>query len=102
VTASNLSAGGLGRLHDVMSGYVDRGTVPGLVSVVSRSGEPHVDAIGRTAFDGGADVTPATIFRISSMTKPITAVATLIPLEPGEWTRRFSTLRPRAGGFSCP
>jgi hypothetical protein len=25
-----------------------------------------------------------------------------LPSEPGEWTRRFSTLLPRAGGFSCP
>jgi CubicO group peptidase (beta-lactamase class C family) len=77
----DFSAVRLEGLHEVMSGYVDRGKVPGIVSVVSRRGETHVDAIGKTAFDGGADMTPETIFRISSMTKPVTAVATLVLLE---------------------
>jgi CubicO group peptidase (beta-lactamase class C family) len=69
------------RVHDVMSGYVGRGEVPGLVSLFARRGEVHVDAIGTQAVDGDAPVTPETIFRISSMTKPITAVAALILLE---------------------
>lgn len=49
----------LGRMHDVMAGYLDRGEVPGLVTLISRRGEVHFDAIGT-----GRD----TIFRISSMT----------------------------------
>ena len=69
------------RLHEVMAGHVDRGAAPGLVSVVSRRGEAHVDVIGVTAIDGGGAVGADTIFRISSMTKPITAVATMILLE---------------------
>jgi len=35
---------GLGRMHDVMAGYVERGDVPGIVTLVSRRGEVHVDA----------------------------------------------------------
>ena len=32
-----------------MAGYVERGTVPGLVTLVSRRGEVHVDVIGMKA-----------------------------------------------------
>jgi CubicO group peptidase (beta-lactamase class C family) len=55
-----------------MAGYVERGEVPGLVTLVSRCGETHVDAIGMAR---------DTIFRISSMTKPITAAAAMILVE---------------------
>jgi CubicO group peptidase (beta-lactamase class C family) len=81
MTTSGLSRNGLERLHDILAAHVERGAAPGLVSVVSRRGEVHVDVIGATAIDGGAPMQRDTIFRISSMTKPITAVATLILLE---------------------
>src|SRR5690349_921147 len=42
------------RMHDVMSGYVERGDLPGIVTLVSHRGEVHVDAIGRQSL-GGAD-----------------------------------------------
>jgi CubicO group peptidase (beta-lactamase class C family) len=71
----------LGRMHKVMAGYVERGTVPGLVTLVSRRGETHVDAIGTMAEGGSEPMTRDTIFRISSMTKPITAAATMILIE---------------------
>ncbi|MDQ1534558.1 MAG: hypothetical protein QOF28_2319 [Actinomycetota bacterium] len=64
-----------------MVGHVEAGHAPGLVSAVSRRGEAHVDVIGETAVDGGEPMQRDTIFRISSMTKPITAVATMILLE---------------------
>ena len=47
-----LSKARLGRMHDVMAGYVERGEVPGLVTLVSRRGEVHVDAIGTQALGG--------------------------------------------------
>ena len=81
MTSTPLSKDRLYRLHDVLAGHVEAGHAPGLVSVVSRHGEAHVDAIGRTALDGDTPVDADTIFRISSMTKPVTAVATLILLE---------------------
>lgn len=67
-----LSKARLDRMHDVMAGYVERGEVPGLVTLVSRCGETHVDAIG---------IPRDTIFRISSMTKPIAAAAAMILVE---------------------
>src|SRR5450759_231683 len=81
MSTAGLSKARLGRMHDVMAGYVERGEVPGLVTLVSRRGEVYVDAIGTQAI---ADPTPMrrdTIFRISSMTKPITAAATMILVE---------------------
>jgi Beta-lactamase class C and other penicillin binding proteins len=68
-------------MHDVMAGYVKRGEVPGVVTLVDRRGEVHVDAIGAAAFGDSEPIRPDTIFRISSMTKPVTAVATMILVE---------------------
>ena len=79
-TASGLSQSRLRSMHDVMAAYVDNGSMPGLVTLVSRHGEIHSDAIGQLSF-GGAPMQRDTIFRISSMTKPVTAVAAMILVE---------------------
>jgi CubicO group peptidase (beta-lactamase class C family) len=81
MSTGGLSKARLGRLHDVMAGYVERGAVPGLVTLVSRRGEVHVDAIGLKAVGGHDLIRRDTIFRIASMTKPITAAATMILVE---------------------
>jgi len=64
-----------------MTGYVKRGDLPGLVLLLSRRGEVHVDAIGTTAIDGRDPMRRDTIFRIASLTKPVVAVAALILVE---------------------
>jgi CubicO group peptidase (beta-lactamase class C family) len=71
----------LGHLHAVLDGHVGRGAVFGLVSLAARRGEVQVDTLGTTAVLGGHPVTEDSIFRISSMSKPVTAVATLLLLE---------------------
>src|SRR2546422_6093333 len=76
-----LSKARLGRMRDVMAGYVERGDVPGIVTLVSRHGEVHVDAIGMNAAGGRAPMRRDTIFRIASLTKPIAAAATMILVE---------------------
>ncbi len=81
MNTGGLSKARLGRMHDVMAGYVERGEMPGLVTLVSRRGEVHVDAIGMKAIEGLDPMRRDTIFRISSMTKPITAAATMILVE---------------------
>jgi len=81
MSTGGLSRARLARMHDVMTGYVERGEVPGLVTLVSRRGEAHVDAIGTRAIEDPAPMRRDTIFRISSMTKPITAAATMILVE---------------------
>lgn len=80
MSTGGLSAARLGRLHDVMASYVERGEIPGMVTLVSRRGDVHVDALGATAI--GADpMRRDTIFRIASMTKAITAAAAMILVE---------------------
>lgn len=81
MSAGGLSGKRLDRMHDVMAGYVSRGEVPGLVTLVSRRGEVQVNAIGTMTAGGSAPMQRDTIFRISSMTKPVTAVATMILVE---------------------
>lgn len=81
MSTAGLSKARLGRMHDVMAGYVERGDVPGIVTLVSRRGETHVDAISMKAVGGSDPIRRDTIFRIASMTKPITAAATMILVE---------------------
>ena len=76
-----LSEARLSRMHEVMAGHVERGYVPGLVTLIDRRGEVHVDAIGGLAFGSDAPMRRDTIFRIASLTKPITAAAAMILVE---------------------
>jgi CubicO group peptidase (beta-lactamase class C family) len=89
--SSGLSAIRLRRLHDVMAGHVEHGEVPGLVTCVCRRGEVHVDAIGTTAAGGRTPMKRDTLFRITSMTKPVTATAAMILVE--ECTLRLDETR---------
>jgi CubicO group peptidase (beta-lactamase class C family) len=80
VAIGGLSRARLKRMRDVMAAHVDNGSMPGLVALVSRHGDVHVEAIGKSAF-GGAAMEGDTIFRIASMTKPVAAVAAMILVE---------------------
>jgi CubicO group peptidase (beta-lactamase class C family) len=68
MSSGGLSEARLGRLHDVLAGYVERGSVPGVVALVSRRGEVHVHAIGVKALGEGEAMRRDALFRISSMT----------------------------------
>ncbi|MGH2618895.1 MAG: serine hydrolase domain-containing protein [Thermomicrobiales bacterium] len=71
----------LGQMREVMAGHVERGAVPGLVTLVSRRGEVHADAIGVMTIDGSDPMRRDTIFRLLSVGKPITAAAAMILVE---------------------
>ncbi len=71
------------RMRDALAGHVRRDGVPGLVFAVSRHGETHVDAIGTMTASGAEPVRRDTIFRISSMSKPVTAAATMLLVDAG-------------------
>ena len=71
----------LARMHETLQRHVDRGEVPGLVALVHRRGSEHVETIGTMAFDGNEPMRRDTIFRLASMTKPITAVGAMILVE---------------------
>ena len=81
MTDGGLAGGRLARMQDVMAGHVARGDVPGLVWLVARHGEVQSGVAGTLETGDGEPVRQDTIFRISSMTKPVTAVAALILVE---------------------
>src|SRR5215217_8873323 len=81
MSTGGLSTARLGCMHDVMAAYVENGVVPGVVTLVSRQGEVHVDAIGTKAFGGSDPMRRDTIFRVASVTKPIVAAAAMILVE---------------------
>lgn len=71
----------LDQMREVMASHVELGTIPGLVTLVSRRGQTQVAAIGLKEFDGSEPMERDTIFRIASVTKPIVAVAAMILIE---------------------
>ena len=81
MSASGLSRARLARMHDIVRGYADSGEVPGIATLVCRRDELHVDTVGVQTLDRSDPIRRDTIFRIASMTKPITAVAAMILLE---------------------
>jgi CubicO group peptidase (beta-lactamase class C family) len=82
--SKGLSKAGLERLHELMAGHVAAGRVPGLVLGLSQGDDVHIDAIGTAAVGGTEPIRPDAIFRITSMTRPVTAVATLMLVERGK------------------
>lgn len=81
---SRLSREGLVELRAMLESYVERGVVPGAVAVVSRGNQTHIEAVGNLALGGDTPMTPGSIFRIASVTKPITAAAAMILIEEGK------------------
>lgn len=95
VSADNLSYGTpesvgmsserLARIAPVLNQYVDDGELVGVVSMISRRGEiVHFDQYGDINKDTGQDVESDSIFRIYSMTKPITTLAVMMLYEEGK------------------
>jgi len=81
---SGFSTEQLARMHATMSGFVTRGELPGLVTLISHGGEVHVEALGVKSLGSNEPMRRDTLFRIFSLTKPITAVATMILVEAGK------------------
>jgi CubicO group peptidase (beta-lactamase class C family) len=80
--AEGLTADGLARLHAAAEQHVDDASLPGLVALVARGDQVHVEALGKLAA-GGAAVARNSLFRIASTTKPITGAATLALVDDG-------------------
>jgi CubicO group peptidase (beta-lactamase class C family) len=80
---AGFSPEGLGRVRSAMARFVDEGVMPGLIWLVARGSEPHVEAVGTPSFDDARPLRRDAIFRIASLTKPITAAATLILVDDG-------------------
>ncbi len=83
MTTNKLNEARVTDLHIAMSGYVERGDIPGIVTLIGRDDEIHADALGMKTIDGKEPMRRDTIFRIASITKPIAAAATMILVDDG-------------------
>src|SRR3989475_5928101 len=78
---SSTAHAGLDRLHQAMAARVAKGELPGMVTLVAHGEDVQVDTIGVTAFGSNEPMRRDTIFRVTSMTKPILAAATMMLVE---------------------
>lgn len=81
MASGGLSKARLEQMHEAMAAHVESGYVPGIVTLVSRGDDVAVDAIGTLAFDSEQPMQRDTIFRIASVSKPITAAAAMMLVE---------------------
>jgi CubicO group peptidase (beta-lactamase class C family) len=98
----------LARIDTLLQRYVDDGRLPGWSVLVSRHGRPvHVSRGGLRDVEAGTPVELDTIFRIYSMTKPVTSVAAMMLYERGafeltdpiaRWLPEFTDMRVWDGG----
>ena len=76
----------LRRLKSALEQSVQDKQFAGMVYMLARHGKlVQIDACGKKDLAAGAPMTRDTIFRIFSMTKPITAVAMMMLYEEGKW-----------------
>src|SRR6267378_447047 len=76
----------LERLHATMQREVDQKQLAGVVTILARHGKVVEErTYGKKDIASGAPMTKDTIFRIFSMTKPVTGVAMMILYEEGKW-----------------
>lgn len=74
----------LRRVGALIERYVGDGLIPGALTLVARRGRvAHFEVSGHRDVERGRPVEPDTIFRIASMTKPITSVALMMLFEEG-------------------
>jgi CubicO group peptidase (beta-lactamase class C family) len=74
----------LGRIDAHFRRYVDDGRLPGWLLTISRHGRMvHVSGYGARDLEAGLPVEPGTLWRIYSMTKPVTSVAAMMLYEEG-------------------
>ncbi|MFF4300100.1 serine hydrolase domain-containing protein [Streptomyces sp. NPDC001601] len=70
-------------LHATLRRHVEAGAVPGAVGLVARGDDVEVVAVGHTDVEGSAPMARDSVFRIASVTKPITAAALLMLVDEG-------------------
>jgi CubicO group peptidase (beta-lactamase class C family) len=80
-----LSTTRLQRIDDVVQSYIERGVIAGAVTLVARNGEiVHLGTQGHMDVAADRRMTPDTIFRLASMTKPVIGAAILMLVEEGK------------------
>lgn len=81
---AGLNADRLARIPQYFDTYIDKGRLPCVAALVARGGQvAHLSFRGATEMGGSRPVDENTIYRIYSMTKPITSVAAMMLFEEG-------------------
>jgi len=102
-TLQGVDAAALAKIPPALQGVIDAGDLSGFVTLIWRRGEElQFNALGHRNIETGAPMTRDTLFRIASMTKPITSVAALMLMEEGKlrlddpiskWMPEFSDMK---------
>ena len=83
---AGMSSKQLGRIAGVMQGYVDRGEIPGAITLVARRGKiVHLETHGVKDVASREPMSADSVFRMASMTKPIASVALMMLYEEGHF-----------------
>jgi CubicO group peptidase (beta-lactamase class C family) len=80
--AAGLTSAGLEQVREAAERHVGDTRVPGLVALVARGEDVHVEALGSLTI-GGPSARRDSLFRLASTTKPLTGAATLAVVEEG-------------------
>jgi CubicO group peptidase (beta-lactamase class C family) len=81
-----MSSARLDNVSRLVQSYIDDGKFPGAISMVARRGKVvHFETYGQMDVEAGKPVTPETIYRIFSMTKPIASVGLMTLYEEGRF-----------------
>ncbi|HEX7267683.1 MAG TPA: serine hydrolase domain-containing protein [Streptosporangiaceae bacterium] len=73
----------MSNLYDIVQTYVSNGSMPGVVGLMARGDRVVVAVAGSADVDGTAPMARDSIFRVASITKPITAAAVMMLVEDG-------------------
>lgn len=80
-----LSSEGMATITEWSAKYVDEGKLAGMVTLVARRGDIlHFEAVGQRGSGDPRSLTRDALFRIYSMTKPVTSVAIMMLIEDGK------------------
>ena len=83
--ASSMPAAGQAAISAFLKDAVDKGQVPGMVAlVVGRDGVIYHEAFGKQDVGRNVPMAKDSIFRIASMTKPITSIGLMMLVEDGK------------------
>ncbi len=103
IDVSGFSREGLAKIKPGLQGVIDSGVLSGAVTLLWRNGQiADVSVVGQADIEAGRPMTRDTLFRIASMTKPITSVAILMLMEEGKlklddpitkWAPEFADMR---------
>ena len=96
-------AAALAAAPDVLKGVIDSGDLSGAITLIWRGGEvAQISVQGKANLETGRDMTRDTLFRIASMSKPVTTVAALMLMEEGrlklddpitKWAPEFANMQ---------